>query len=314
MSFKLNFNICQSDCDELTFHDITGEYISEVSECCKTGYGYKDNPNKDEVIETFLVVKNPDGDIINTPENGIDLGYVPPVYACGSFDLEALIGLTGSVALIVDGQSIGEAVYTTSLEQVALDLINSVNAETSIHNYQATYTDNGDGTYTIKVCYLVPGTSGNNKTIEVCYYNFTVSVETFDLSGANSQDSWCFDFGSGDIDGTDVNSCFDDGVYEFTYIVRVESDVEDGDDYIEYSKTKKFLFDCMSKACLRELTILAAKGNCSCDDEDIHSSIQKHRTNIESANILFEECEYDCANELIQDTQDFCNEICLDCN
>jgi len=305
MSFKLDFNICQSDCETISFTDTTGEYINGVEECCKTGYGYNGNPIKSDVISTSLSFTYPDGTTIY-PD--VDCGYFPPVYACGSFEVISTGG-SGSIAIIVGGQSIGYALEISSTEQMVQDLVNNINLSTSQHNYQASYVVGPTG-FTVTVCDLCGGTNANGKVLEACAFDTTLDKETFTLSGANNNDAWCFDLTSGKIDGTDVDNCFSDGIYTVTFTVTVQSGDEDP---VEYSVTKKFLFDCLSNMCLKALILLASKPNCPCNGKELHEKIQHHRTNIETAHVLYENCEYDCANDLIQETQKYCENVCLDC-
>jgi len=305
MSFKLDFNICQSDCDTITFTETTGEYILGVEECCKTGYGYSTNPIKSNVTATRLTFTYPNG---TTVYEDVDCGYLPPVYACDSFVITDTPDPNGSIALVASGASIGTAIKITSTEQMVIDLVNAVNASSDIHNYSATWSVDGLD-YTVTICDTCGGLNSNGKTVDICAWNLVVDKTELTLSGANGNEAWCFDLTTGKIDGTLVDNCFEDGVY----IVTFEIDVTVDQQTTQYSVTKRFLFDCLSNRCLRELILLAAKPNCPCNSKDIHDKIQLHRTNIESANILFDNCEYDCANKLIQETQKFCSNVCLDC-
>jgi hypothetical protein len=308
MPFNLDFNICQTDCETLLFTDTTGEYISGVEECCKTGYGYPGNPTKDQVVSTRFDITYPDG---TTVYSDVDFNYIPPVYACDSFEIQATGG-SGSIAVVGDGITLGTAIETTGPEQLAQDLVNSINAGTEQHNYQASYVASASG-FIVTICDICGGADANGKTLEVCVFDTTVNKTDLVLSGAGGNENWCVDITSGLIDGTDVNNCFSDGVYTFTMTVLVDPDGEGGEDPIEYSVTKKFLFDCLSNMCLKQLILLASKPDCPCNDKDIHEKIQHHRTNIEAAHVLFENCEYDCANDLIQETQKYCENVCLDC-
>lgn len=304
MPFNLDFNICQSDCESLMFTETTGEYISGVEECCHTGYGYPGNPTKGQVLSTSFDFTYPDG---STMYQDVTFNYLPPVYACASFEIQS-VGGNASIALVADGVTIGTALETTGLEQMTQDLVNSVNLSTSIHNYQASYVASGGG-FTVTICDICGGLNSNGKTVTVCIFDGTVDNEDLILSGATGNESWCFDFGSGQIDGTDIDNCFSDGVYTVTMTIIADL----GAGPVEYSVTKRFLFDCLSNMCLKQLILLASSPNCPCNDKDLHEKIQHHRTNIEAANTLFGECEYDCANDLIQETQKYCENVCLDC-
>jgi hypothetical protein len=294
--FKLDFNICQLDCDTLQFTDNTGLYLKGVYDCYKNGYNYPNNPLIEDVVSTEFVITYPNGNVYT-----VDLGYVPPVQACASFDLS---GTSGSIALIADGITIGQAIYIVSLDQTIQDLVNSVNANTTTHNYYASY--NGS---TITICDSAGGTEANGKVIDICVFELTSSETSITLAGGEN-DTWCFDFGSGDIDETDVNTCFDDGVYEFQYNVTVD----DGEEIQVFTVTKHFIFDCLSNACLRELILLSTSGKCPCNDKDIHDKIAELRTDIEAANVNYQECQYDCANEVLIKTQNYCKNVCLDCD
>jgi hypothetical protein len=128
------------------------------------------------------------------------------------------------------------------------------------------------------------------------------------LAGGLNTDA-CLTFGKGLIEQTGVDSCFDDGIYKFKFDVLIDN----GEEIITYSKTKYFIFDCRSHQCLRELILLSTRHDCPCSDKNMHDKIQELRTNIESANILWEECQYDCANDVLEKTQKFCQNVCLDC-
>ena len=297
--FKVDFDICQINCDRILFTDNTGQYISGVSECCKSGYGYPGNPTQDQVTGVEVTFTFPDGSIYNL--TSLEFAYLPPVNACASFDLS---GTQGSVVLVADGAVIGQAIYVSSLTQTIQDLVNSVNLGTEIHNYYAYF--NGS---TITVCDTCGGSTANGKTIEVCVFMLGTSSPLLTLAGG-ANEGWCLEMGTGDIDLTEVNNCFKDGIYTVTMNVSVD----DGAEIIVYSSTKKFIFDCLSNVCLKELILLSTSKECPCSDKKIHDEIQKLRTDIEAANILYNECEYTCANELLQDTQNFCKNVCLDCN
>jgi hypothetical protein len=295
--FALDFNICQSCCNALLFTETTGVFHPNMSECCKTGYGYSDNPTTDEVISSLFTVTYPGGQVYT----GVNLGYVPPVMASASFTLS---GASGSVVLVADGVSLGSAIFVTDLTQTVNDLVNSINQDSCQHGYMATSVGN-----TITIYDMNGGALANGKTVLVDVFVLGTTATTLTLAGG-AGDGWCFEFGSGDIDETDVNQCFSDGVYEFTWTIEVED--SETQEVQQFTKTKKFLFDCMSKKCLKEL-ILLSTGCKPCNDNDIHGKIQKLRTDIEAANLLFKKCEYDCANNLIQKTQKFCQNACLDC-
>ena len=111
MSFKLDFEICQSDCETLTFNDQTGRYIKGVSECCKTGYDYSNNPTPGDVVSSLFTIIYPNG---TTVYEDVDLGYLPTVYACGSFEILS-VGPYASVALVADGSMIGSAELNLAL-------------------------------------------------------------------------------------------------------------------------------------------------------------------------------------------------------
>jgi len=302
MTFELNFDICQPNCELITFNDTTGEYIEGVNQCCKSGYGYPGNPIKSDILSTELSFTYPNGDVYGPL---VDL-YTVPLYACASFEILST-DPSGSIAVMGDNMMIGYALLIDSETQMINDLIADINANNKAgkHTYQA--SANGS---VITICDLCGGLNSNGKMIMVCPFMVVVDNETITLSGANSSTGNCIDITSGQIDQTDIVNCFDDGVYEVTYTVY-EDDAPN--DPIEHSVTKKFLFDCRSNECLRALILLAARPDCPCNDKDLHKKIQELRTDIESARVMFEECQYDSANELIQKTQTFCTNVCLDC-
>lgn len=295
--FTVDFDICQLDCDNLLFTETTGQYIPNLSECCKTGYGYLGNPTTDQVTQTLFTITYPNGNVFTD----VDLNYLPPVNACDSFTLS---GIQGSVVLVADSTTIGEAIFVTSLTQTVNDLVNSVNAGNEQHGYQASSVGN-----TITICDTCGGSDANGKVIDICIFQLISDETELTLAGgANS--GWCFEFGKGLIEGTQVDSCFDDGIYKVT----MEVTVDDGVEIQTYTTTKYFLFDCLSRKCLRDLILLSTGANCPCNDKDIHMKIQELRTDLEGAQILLEECQYDCANVLLSKTQKFCNDVCLDCD
>lgn len=299
MAFNLDFEVCQICCDQARFTETTGQYLPNVEECCKTGYRYSDNPTQDEVISSLFTVTYPDGTTVYTD---VDLGYMPPVNASASFTLS---GAAGSIAVVADGQMIGSGIFITSLTQTIQDLVNNINAGSCTHGFGAFFT----GT-TITIFDQNAGSLANGKIITIDTLTLVPSAPSITLAGG-SGDGWCLEFGTMQIDGTDTMNCFKDGVYTFTWTVEVED--SETEEVTEYTKTKKFLFTCMSMKCLKELILLSTGHKCPCNDKDIHAKIQQLRTDIEAAELLFRECEYDCANDKLQHTQKFCENVCLDC-
>jgi hypothetical protein len=298
MAFTLDFDVCQICCDQARFLDQTGQYLPNVEECCKTGYRYSDNPTQDEVISSLFTVTYPDGTVYTDS----DLGYMPPVNASASF---TVTGAAGSIAIVADGAMIGSTIYITSITQTLQTLVNSINSGSCDHGFGAFFEGN-----LVTIYDQNAGSLANGKIITVDAFTLVPSLTSLTLAGGIG-DGWCKEFGTMEIEEVDVMNCFKDGVYTFTWTIEVQD--SETDEVTEYTKTKRALFTCMSKKCLKELILMSTGHKCPCNDKDIHSKIQQLRTDIESAEILFHECEYDCANEVLQKTQKFCQNVCLDC-
>lgn len=297
MAFELNFEVCQICCDQARFHDLTGQYFPNVSECCKTGYWYPGNPTPAWVIGSLFTVTYPNG----TTFTDTDLGYLPPVNASASFTLS---GAAGAIAVVADSQMIGSAIFITSITQTLQDLVNNINADSCTTGYGAYFEGNE-----ITIFSQTGGTLANGKIITIDTLTLVPSATSLTLAGGVNE-GWCHEFGTMQIEEVDVMSCFSDGVYTFTWNLEVQD--PETEEITTYTKTVKSLFTCMTKKCLKEL-ILLSTGECSCNEHEIHAKIQQLRTDLEAAEILFKECEYVTANELLQKTQKFCQNACLDC-
>lgn len=296
---SINISSC---CDQVQFCDLTCVFDPVNPGDCCDGYGTEGNIEKNEVIETRFNWIFPDG----ISYTGVDVGFVPAHYATVQFDITG--GTAGDgIVVMINGVTLGTAIYTLSTPQVREDIVNSINLLSPTTHWRA-YTT-GDTVFLVST---VSGTEYNNLTLSVFdtpSSTFTITITSDQTTGANdSTDCYTFilpDLAGGTCPGPDYPN-WPVGVYTLTYIILDNNGSE------IKRKTIKFLNDCSVRNCICNATRQLLDG-CTCKDGDGWEKVAILRAELDAANQAFNEGSYTCANESVQDLQARCKHLCLDC-
>ena len=104
-----------------------------------------------------------------------------------------------------------------------------------------------------------------------------------------------------------VYDSFPDGVYSITYILYDSLSQEIA------RKTKRFLYTCHLINGIKELLISMHDGSCACSHDEIDERIMKLRMMLEQAQVEFDECLFDCAQDTINKACKLFDRICTGC-
>src|SRR3990172_1498668 len=303
MALDQNFTLDSSSCcDQMQFCDTTCVFDPVNPGDCCDGYGTDGNIEKNAVVETRFKWIFPDG----TSYTAVDVGCVAAQYATVQFDL--IGGTAGDgIVVMIDGVTLGTAIYTTSIVQVRQDLLNAINLLSPTTHWRAYRGDD-----TIFLVSTVSGTEYNNLTLSVFTTpaaTFTVTITDDQTTGANdSTDCYTFilpDLFGSTCPGPDYPN-WPVGVYTLTYISLDLNGVE------LTRKTQKFFNDCAVRNCICNAT-RQLLGGCECRDGDGWAKVSALRTELDALIQAFNEGSYTCANEGVQDLQTRCKHLCLDC-
>jgi len=295
---KLAIGSC---CDQVEFCDATCivNYASMFS-CCD-GYGVGDNIEVYEVNRTEFHWVFPDGTIFQN----VDVDFVPSTPARNIFTVVS--GTTGSIAVKVQGVTIGMALFTTTLLNMVVDLVTSINGQSSVTGWTADY----DSNLQVTLYSTSTGNDQNNMAVDVWVGgNIQANQASLTTNSGRGTDSSCYTFTLQDL--YESGPCpesypkFPDGVYSITYILY-------GDDDEEITRrTVQFFFDCNVRNCFKNLLLKIAH-ECPCKDEDTALKVADIRNKMDAACIMFSEGDYEHANDTIQDAARMCNDFCIDC-
>lgn len=303
---KLDFNISTvTCCSKFKLCDITCETEPCETVACADGYGIGTNITKYDIGKTRLNVVFPDG----TAYNDIDLNFAPATKAYGQFKITG--GNEGVIVVDVNGVVVSNAIYYTSIEAMVDNLVNTANGSCQTTGW---YMEKVSAD-TIKVISKYPGATYNGLALNIGISgNLTLDTPlATDPTAFGSGTDNCVEFGIADLYGTNTpptgNSGpdFQDGVYEFTYIVYNTSGVEVA------RKQKCVLFDCNVQRCVKDAVIKLGDDCCSDCKEELAEKVLLIKSKIEQAKAQLEKGLGDCANKTIKSANKLCTNICLDC-
>lgn len=302
---KLDFNISSvTCCSKYKFSDTTCETEPCETVACTDGYGIGSNITKYDIGKTRLNVKFPDGTIYND----INVNdFVPATKSYGTFKITG--GTVGAITVDVNGVEVSNALFHTSTETTVDNLVNTANGIYQTNDWYMQKI----GTDTIRVISKNPGVLHNGLDLNVGFSG-DITVQMIDdptAYGVGTDNS--FEFGIADLYGTseppvgNSGPDFQDGVYEFTYIVYNKSN-------IEVARIQKcVLFDCNVKKCVKDALIKLADDCCSDCSKDLTEKVLLVKSKIEQAKAQLEKGLGDCANKTIKSANKICTNICLDC-
>lgn len=291
-----------SCCDQVEFCDVTClvNYTRPYS-CCN-GYGVDGNTEVYEVNRTAFHWQFPDG----TTFSNIDVDFVPSRPARNSFVVSS--GTEGGIAVKVDGITIGMAMFTTTLYDMVNDLVVSINGQSDATGWMATFDAD---TLTVTIYSTCTGDDQNNKVVDVWVGGDIQASQTSQTTNSGSgTDESCYTFTLQDLYAS--GSCpetypkFPDGVHTITYILYDDEDVE------ITRRTTQVFFDCNTRTCFKKMLLNMAH-DCACRDDDSALKIANIKNKINAASILFDEGDYEHANDMIHEAYEMCHNICTDC-
>ncbi len=301
---KLDFNISTvTCCSKFKLCDITCETEPCETVACADGYGIGTNITKYDIGKTRFNVKFPDG----TTYNDIDLGFAPATKAYGQFKIVS--GSIGAIVVDVNGVVVSNAIFYTSVEAVVDNLVNTANGSSQTTGWYMEKV----GTDTIKVISKNPGATYNSLDLNVGYSGNIVIQMINDPTAFGSGTDNCVEFGIADLYGTSTPPAgnsgpdFQDGVYEFTYIVYNTAGVE------VVRKQKCVLFDCNVQRCIKDAVIKLGDDCCADCKDELAEKVLLIKSKIEQAKAQLEKGLGDCANKTIKSANKLCTNICLDC-
>tara|TARA_R100000742_G_C4279670_1_gene105174 strand:+ start:8577 stop:9488 length:912 start_codon:yes stop_codon:yes gene_type:complete len=302
---KLDFSISTvTCCSKYKLSDITCETEPCETVACTDGYGIGSNITKYDIGKTRFNVKFPDG----TMYNDINIkDFVPATKAYGQFQITG--GNEGVIVVDVNGVDVSNSYFFTNIETVVDNLVNTANGKCQTSGWYMEKV-NAD---TVKVISKNPGTTYNGLDVNVGLSgNLTVTmVDDPTAYGVGTDNS--VEFEITDLYGTNTpptgNSGpdFQDGVYEFTYIVYNKSNVEVA------RKQKCVLFDCNVQKCVKDAIIKLGDDCCSDCHDELAEKVLLIKSKLEQAKAQLEKGLSDCANKTIKSANKICTNICLDC-
>jgi len=301
---KLDFNISTvTACSKFKLCDITCETEPCETVACADGYGIGTNITKYDIGKTRFNVKFPDG----TTYNDIDLSFAPATKAYADFQITA--GSKGAIVVDVNGQIVSNALYFISIEVLINNLVSTANGNCQTSGWYMQKINSN----TIRVISKLPGSTYNNLDLNVgLSEDLTVNMINQSTNFGTGTDN-CVEFGIADLYGTNTpptgNSGpdFQDGVYEFTYIVYNTAGIEVA------RKLKCVLFDCGVQKCVKEAVLKLNDDCCSDCDDSLAKEVLLIKSKLEQAKAQLEKGLSDCANKTVKSASKLCANICLDC-
>lgn len=302
MDFNLSFNISESkDCKSAEFCDTTCLINHYDKYTCCDGYGVDGNISREDISYTRFHWKFPDG----SNYMNVDMNWVPGTRAKAIFDVPS--GTNGVIVVDIDSLVLGQTVFIQDIATTRATLIQSINSIASQTGWQAYEDPNQADRIIIEAINL--GIEYNGLPLGVTVSGDIVATIVQDpTSGANGYtDCLCFNINDiFEVSDDCPPSEFPDGVYEVTYILYNSNDEEIG-------RAKcNVLFTCILDCAIRKLILLPAEDKCNCSDK-FDERLVELRLMKEKAEIQFDDCLYDCANDTITQAHKMAEGICLDC-
>jgi hypothetical protein len=310
MAFDLDFSMCiASDCNQMQLCDTTGDFnpLKPAENCDGYGvidYGLRtDEIMRSQVASTTFSFIMPSGATYTNQ----DLGFVPAQYAQVSFTLSGG-AIDDWIVVLINGISLGNAIYYIDLSQTIIDLVNSINSYSDVTGWTAYYASS-----TITIRNTDSGTEFNGLTLTTMLNtssNITVTTTSDQTAGGNDGDD-CITITVPEVYGQgrcpDGLCCWPVGVYTLTYKIFDTNGVELA------RKQKKFLVDCQVSKCIYNHVKILTGDDCKCDTAKAWPKVLRLKQTLEAIQEEFACGLYDCANEHVQDLYDECKSMCLDC-
>ena len=307
MNLVLDFTACIADnCSSIQFCDTTCVYDPILPANCVNGYGYLDNPTKRDVDYTRFNWVYPDG----TVESDLDLSWKPGTKSFAEFKLTG--GTEGIIIVDIEGLVLGSTVFITDIATSMALLAISINATSSTTGWSAQIKEGTTGT--IIITQVNYGVEYNGLTTNVTLSgDLTVQISGVDdLTIGGTDETSCFCITREDIyiasaSNTVVDNSFPDGVHSISYILYDSLSQEIA------RKTKKFLYTCYLVNGIKELLISMTNETCACSHDKVNESIVELRMMLEQAQVEFDECLFDCAQNTINKACKLLDRICTGC-
>ena len=305
MNLVLDFTVCLSDdCSSAEFCDTTCEYQESLPANCVDGYGYLDNPTKRDIDHTRFNWVCPDGNGMTN----LDLSWKPGTKSTVEFTLES--GTNGIIVVDIDSLIIGSTVFVTDVDTTAALLVLNINNNTVNTGWSAQIQYGS--TDIIVITQVNYGVEYNNRLTTITLSGDIAVTLDQPLTLGGTDETSCFCIAPIDIStaaGLEASVCnsFPDGVHLISYIIYDVSSEEIA------RKSKRFLFVCHLINGIEELILSMANGNCPCSHDEIDTRIMKLRMMIEQAQVQFDECLFDCAQETVEKACKLFDRICTDC-
>jgi hypothetical protein len=305
MTLNLNFNIKSAECcNELLFTDTTCVFNPHKPALCCDGYGSEGNIEKYEIGSTRFNWALPDGQYFTN----IDVAWVPGVPARASFTINS--ATAGVIIVCVGGNQIGKEIFVDTVAKLRDALVVDINSKTEQTGWYAKVTN--FLTHQITLYNVSNGLEYNDLSLQLFTTDDLVATvidaETFGGNdGTNGRVFTMFDLIAANC-ATEGSTDFPDGIHRVDYIVFDS----EGD---EVSRVTKAVFiDCKVLSMLRALAKLVISNDCKCNANGLSKKLIYYRARYDAAKVMFNEGDYDCANEEIQQLLEDLKNVCLDCD
>lgn len=305
MNLVLDFTACMTDdCKSIQFCDTTCVYDPILPANCVNGYGYLDNISKRDINFTRFGWICPDGNVMTD----LDLNWKPGTKSFVEFTVES--GTNGIIIVDIDGIVLGDAVFVTDVDTTVALLVASINGNAATTGWHAEIKYGT--TDVIVITQNSYGVEYNNKLTTITLSGDIAVTLDQPLTLGGTDETNCFCITGEDITNasgaTDtVCNSFPDGVHTITYIVYDSSSQEVA------RKSQKFLYTCNLINGIKELLTSMANGTCACSHDEVDERIMKLRMMLEQAQVEFDECLFDCAQDTINKANKLFDRICTGC-
>ena len=238
----------------------------------------------------------------------LDLNWKPGTKSFVEFQLTG--GTNGIIIVDIEGLVLGSAVFITDIATSMALLALSINANSSTTGWSAQVKEGTTDTITItQVNY---GVEYNGLTTNVTLSGDLTVLLTEPLTLGGTDETNCFCITRENIyvaSGSTavVYNSFPDGVHAITYILYDSLSQEIA------RKTKKFLYTCHLINGIKELLISMTNETCGCSYDKVNESIVELRMMLEQAQVEFDECLFDCAQNTINKACKLFDRICTGC-
>ena len=305
MNLVLDFTACiADDCNSIEFCDTTCVFDPILPANCVNGYGYLDNISKRDINYTRLNWVFPDG----AAYIDLDLSWKPGTKSFVEFTLES--GTNGIIIVDIDGLILGDAVFITDVDTTVGLLVASINGNTVVTGWHAEIKYG-----TTDVIVITQNSYGveynNGLTTITLSGDIAVTLDQpLTLGGTDEENCFCItpaDITAASSPTLAVVNSFPDGVHTITYIIYDVSSQEIA------RKSQKFLFTCNLINGIKELLTSMADGSCACSHDEVDERIMKLRMMLEQAQVEFDECLFDCAQDTINKACKLFDRICTGC-